>query len=75
MVLNFTSLRFKIRVTEMIADEIACREWEVGRAAEIYYIAGGASDDWIYEATGAVSYTVGYCRLTSARRGNLGIIL
>ena len=25
------------------------KEYEVGGAADIYYIAGGASDDWFYQ--------------------------
>ena len=28
---------------------VPAREYEVGAAADIYYIAGGASDDWFYE--------------------------
>ncbi|XP_023337842.1 carboxypeptidase B [Eurytemora carolleeae] len=39
-------------------EQVPSREWEVGGAAEIYYIAGGASDDWVYNITGAVSYTI-----------------
>ena len=29
--------------------KVPAREYEVGGAADIYYIAGGASDDWFYE--------------------------
>ena len=28
---------------------VPAREYEVGGAADIYYVAGGASDDWFYE--------------------------
>ena len=31
---------------------VAAREYEVGAAADIYYIAGGASDDWFYARLG-----------------------
>ena len=35
------------------------REYEVGGAADIYYTAGGASDDWVYEKTGTrFAYTI-----------------
>jgi len=34
-------------------------EYEVGAAADIYYIAGGASDDWFYARTSAkFSFTI-----------------
>ena len=39
--------------------DIPAREYEVGGAADIYYTAGGASDDWIYDKTGArFAYTI-----------------
>ena len=31
---------------------VPAREYEVGAAADIYYIAGGASDDWFYARSG-----------------------
>ena len=38
---------------------VPAREFEVGGAAEIYYVAGGASDDWFYDRTSAkFSYTI-----------------
>ena len=27
---------------------VPAREYEVGGAADIYYVAGGASDDWMF---------------------------
>lgn len=39
--------------------DVPAREYEVGGAADIYYIAGGASDDWIYEKTSTrFAYTI-----------------
>ena len=39
--------------------EVPSREYEVGGAADIYYTAGGASDDWVYEKTGTrFAYTI-----------------
>ena len=39
--------------------EVPAREYEVGGAADIYYTAGGASDDWVYDKTGTrFAYTI-----------------
>merc|ERR1712183_765691 len=38
---------------------VPAREYEVGAAADIYYIAGGASDDWFFARTSAkFCYTI-----------------
>ena len=47
------------RQMECVHGRVPAREYEVGGAADIYYVAGGASDDWVYERTGAdYAYTV-----------------
>ena len=33
---------------ECVHGRVPAREYEVGGAADIYYIAGGASDDWFF---------------------------
>ena len=44
---------------ECVHGRIPARSYEVGGAADIYYVAGGASDDWMYANTRAkFSYTI-----------------
>jgi len=47
------------REIECVHGRVPAREYEVGGAADIYYIAGGASDDWFFAKTKTnFSYTI-----------------